>query len=279
MKHILVILALTAAVRCNAQFSSQLTGNQLVNLAAAGAVVVVERQYQLIDTISGQYFGRHGELHFGATASLAAKTNIGLIMTNEAVEPWNYDDNYNRYRDTHRPALYKAFARTADDTTTVELTTLYNTEPRSLIDRRLYFVDDTTTYRRDGLAIDTSVGQTQGWLLWLTSPDADMHHDSTVVVSVRKTFDITADEPLHDIDPPQTIYAPRGGIFVTCQCTAVGKLQFRLAGVILHTADGSWQLATPFANFSIEAEEQPADTTTELTPIAPKKSNRKHKQQ
>lgn len=275
-KNIFLGLMLLISLGLNAQIYK--TGNQqLIEDAIQDGIVIWRQSYQLEDTAMNQRFGRYGEAEFGKSYSLAVKVGGGLYLFGQAMRPWESDGNFARYRETHKPVLYKTYYRCLSDSVEHEIVIDY-ARAEGCGENNLFFLRDSTTFSGNGFTVDGSEGTKKGWLVWVTSDVKLEDCDSTTTadyVIYRHEQTIVADSLQYGITPPATGMSMWGGIYVVPEQTAIGQLTFRLCGIISKEGDG-WQLIIPSKGTS-QPEVSSSDTQDELTPVDDSADEKKSK--
>ena len=262
-----------------AQFNASMfstSNQQLVEDAIQDGIVIWRQSYQLEDTAMNQRFGRYGEAEFGKSYSLAVKVGGGLYLFGQAMRPWESDGNFARYRETHKPVLYKTYYRCLSDSVEHEIVIDY-ARAESCGENNLFFLRDSTTFSGNGFTVDGSEGTKKGWLVWVTSDVNLENSDSTTTadyVIYRHEQTIVADSSRYAITPPATGKPMWGGIYVVPEQTAIGQLTFRLCGIISKEGDG-WQLIIPSKGTSQLAVS--SDAQDELTPVGDSDAEKKSK--
>ena len=279
-KTFFLALALLMSLSVRAQFNVadlfSSSNQQLVELAVRGGVFVIVQQYQLKDTVSGEYFGRGGRQEFGTTLSLGVKVRGGYIYTDIAERPWEHDGNFGRYRQTHRPVIYKTEMRELTDSIPTERTGYYKRETLTLVDDLLYAACDSISFAEEGFLIDHSpLGVKEGWVVWLTStkggPEASVADTISYVIH-RKTIELQAGANAYDIESPTTEQQVWGGLMVCPEQSVVGQLTFRLVGVMIKSNE-AWKLISvvSLTTLGIDGETSPFQgpdgIDDELTPV------------
>ena len=126
MKYIGIMLFCLASLGVQAQDLNSVNFNlfsgnqQIIHDATKDGLVIVSQSYQLEDTVTHQKFGRYGKPEFGQGYSVGVKIPGKLILQRSAVEPWNEDPNFERYKKSHMPVRYKRTIRECGDTLITE---------------------------------------------------------------------------------------------------------------------------------------------------------------
>ena len=256
---ILVILCLYINIG-NAQLYMQSTNQQFVIDATESALFIIQQEYFLKDSVTGDIFGRNEQNWFGAVTSLGIKVNGGYILTDKALRPWEYDKDYDNFRGSYIPTNSKSLYKGLKDTLPVKLSlTELKYEELSPV---LYQVSDSL-FHGEGLMPDKCVDEKNGWILWVV---ADKSTDSLTVsyITYKKQIVMEFGKNEYDIEKPNTTNQEvLGGMFVIAKQTAIGQITFALAGVMIEQGD-KWVISFPFA---------PTISTNEnevLTPIGVK---------
>lgn len=243
MKRLLLIfLLLTVTVNSIAQSGIFSPNQQLVEDAIKNGIIVICQSYQLEDTTTHQRYGRYGNKEFGKSYSIGVKVNGGIAVTTKTTNPWEYDDNFSRYRDSHKPILYQTKVKELSDSTFIQLTPGIGSISTS---DYISIIPDTTSYNGLGFKCRKYKDKTDGWIVWVTSSVDIRDCDSSRIVDhviYRKNIVFCPDSLSYTIDAPQTTKKVWGGIYVVPQQTKIGELTFNLGGVIVETSPSSWQL-------------------------------------
>lgn len=275
MKKVLLILFFTLPLSMMAQMFMS-SNQQLVEEAIKNGIVIVRQSYQLEDTVSNQRFGRYGNEEFGKTYSLGVKVDGGIVLNNKAICPWNYDENFVRYQDTHRPVNIKTEIRELKDSifsnVKLNIDSIASDDP-------IANLPDSIIFSGNGFDVFSYSKPTDGWIVWITSSEEIQHCDSVGIEApliYKKKIEFNTDSVSYPIERPQTQNKVWGGIFVVPEQTEIGQLTFKLAGVMTEKDGGNWVLY-PIKKESII--EMSPNTGDELTPSpsSSTESNKKKK--
>ena len=276
MRKLFFILAAFMPVLCFSQsFGDLLLKSPTVGLvekAVQNGFYIVCQPYQLEDTVSGQRFGRYGEETFGKKYTLGIKVGDYVVFDNKISTPWENDENFERYRHTHRPVR-----------SNMSVTEIPSNRQTSLcVDSVIAFngsysqVVDTSTMK--GFHTAAYSAPAEGWFVWVNSekPIDEYNPESKVDFSVMKKtvqFDGTT-KPI-DIDTPQGMNNIWGGVFVVPEQTEVGQLTFNVAGTFRPTSDGSNWTLVPLVReeTATTVVASPEPVGDELTPLIPQDKN------
>lgn len=277
MKKILIALITLIPINCWAQIYKT-SNQQLIEDAIKNGIIVICQSYQLEDTTTHQRYGRYGNKEFGKSYSIGVKVNGGIAVTNKTTKPWEYDNNYSRYRDSHKPILYQTTVKELSDSSftqvNIGIDSIGSTHGISII-------PDTLSYNGHGFQYHKHDGKTDGWIVWITSPVDIQDCDSSRTVDhiiYRKNIEYHPDSLSYTIDVPQSTKKIWGGIFVVPQQTQIGELTFDLGGIIVETSPSSWQMfAIEYTMYQVNNVTKPADELTPTLSQSPKELIEKDK--
>lgn len=279
MKRLLLIfMLLTVTVNSIAQSGIFSPNQQLVEDAIKNGIIVICQSYQLEDTTTHQRYGRYGNKEFGKSYSIGVKVNGGIAVTNKTTKPWEYDNNYSRYRDSHKPILYQTTVKELSDSSFTQINIGIDSIGSS---HSISIISDTVSYNGHGFQYRKHEGKTDGWIVWITSPVDIQGCDSSRTVEhiiYRKNIEYHPDSLSYTIDVPQSTKKIWGGIFVVPQQTQIGELTFNLGGIIVETSPSSWQMF-PIENtlYQVDNVTKPTDELTPTLSQSPKESIEKGK--
>lgn len=270
MKKTIITLLAALPLCASAQFGNLFkTDNQaLVEQAISGGVVLVSQSYQLADS-AGELYGRFGEQEFGTITSIGIRVDSGLVVTDATSNPWNSDENFDRYRDTHTPMLYQTFVYAIGDSITsdTDSTQLVYTP----LDGGLYYTT-VAGFKNNGYVPKRYNGATEGWVAWLYNSYDDNGEaiGSCEYLVVKQTLQLNPRLESISIQAPQNDKDYVGGVFIVPEQTAVGQLTFFLAGIIVYDQEnGAWSLQMPTSlikSAEMGEKEKGLSAAEELTP-------------
>ena len=106
MKQTLCIIALILnAFALNAQIYVKSTGQTMVENAVKPALVIVHSSFQIKDNKTGVLYGLNGKKEFGEYVSFGIMTKEGMVLNEDALFPWNYNEKFSKYRNEYSPIL------------------------------------------------------------------------------------------------------------------------------------------------------------------------------
>lgn len=212
---------------------------------------IIRQQYQL--KRGEDMYGSDGKSYYGETYTLGVKVPGYLYMQRGVLKPWEGDKNYNRVNadGKYESVYFKSFQRSL-----VEAKVAYS--PIEIEFGRSYLQainSDQTLYRQEdlvsdfGLSIDEAGGVKRGIMVWVYSNST--LKDSAMTVSFQQEM-LSLEAKSDSILIPQTVSnADRllGGVFVVPSYERGGRIQIRLAGIAVRTANGDWNLQLLASHF------------------------------
>lgn len=247
MKKIILALLAAAPLCAAAQFSGLFkTDNQaLVEQAINDGVVVVSQSYQLADS-TGKRYGRYGNQEFGTINSVGYRVDSGLVVTDNIARPWEYDENFERYRSGYTPELYQTRLCTIGDSAACYPDSA-QLAYKAVADG--FYFAPTPTLKR-GFSPRSYKGETAGWMAWIYSPkeaDGEPTGEPQYLI-VKATLHMGAKAQPTVAQTPADGKDYIGGVFLVPEQTAVGQLTFFLAGMAVMDNDlGEWTIEMPAA--------------------------------
>lgn len=227
---------------------------------------IIRQQYQL--KRGEDMYGSDGKSYYGETYTLGVKVPGYLYMQRGVLKPWEGDKNYDRVNadGKYEPVYFKSFQRSL-----VETKVAYS--PIEIEFGRSYLQainSDQTLYRQEdlvsdfGLSIDEAGGEKRGIMVWVYSNST--LKDSAMTVSFQQgmlSLEAKSDSKLI----PQTVSnADRllGGVFVVPSYERGGRIQIRLAGIAVRTANGDWNLQLLASHFDDVSATDTKDTSNRV---------------
>ncbi len=258
----------------------------MVKASVEQSIVITCSGYKLQDS-TGQHYGRNNRAEFNQIYSLAIATDSGLIVPTTTINPWMFDDDFDRYRSSHTPVLCKIGYRQISDSTFSNLQLTAD----STDSRQLFRMPTDSLEGIPLLTIHTGSSYNNGWLLWVYASDTLGNAGITSTTAVMAPSNISDTVPEIQVPAPMTSgmlrdsiasRKPIGAVWVVPCYPQPGMVQFRVAGLAVRDTDG-WILAPLRFHTAAEAiEEQPQISSNELTPSpepqqATSKKNKRNK--
>lgn len=250
--------------------------NKLLENAVSPDLYLIRQQYRL--ERKGKTYGKNHKPYYGETYSLGIKVSGGMYVTNVAIEPWKGDADYERVNadGKYKPEYFWTYQRTLNDSVYKAIELDYGTSYISAVnaDKSLWPHQDLQS--DFGLAVDNSLGEKKGYMLWAYSKTNAQ--DSAMVVELRQSVFKTTVKvdsmliPMSLSDDGKLI----GGLFVVPKYEKGGVVKMILAGVAVKNKATKWALQL-FANAQSAQKVVPNPPTGSTT--KPEKSEKKKKQE
>lgn len=264
MKNVLIIcICVLCSISTFAQDFKSLTfnlpSNTLVEMGVSEGAFLMSHSYQLCDTTTLQKFGRYGSDVFGYKSGLAIKVKGGYLLPNIVVTPWDFDENYTKYKGKYTPVSYQIKSKSFSDSTAVNINDGAMPTYQVLAGTDFCFVNDSTSFDGMGFSPSITEGEKSGWCIWYAADKEIENIDSLVTIStISVKYDLTvkSDKNTYEISEPKTDGKLIGGIFVVPTKSSIGCLTFELVGIISNT-DSKWNIVTPFFEFKSGDELSP----------------------
>ena len=287
MRNTIFLILITISCVVNAQlidfnFGLSTDNQELIRKSMEKSLIVMNSSYQLKDTVTNEYYGRHGRDEFGRTYSIGIKVKGGYYLSDKAVHPWMYDNNFNRYRETYLPVFYKGYYKELQDSTLTEIGKRSEYLQTEIYPQQFYFRNDSALFNGKGFEPECQIGKKDGWLVWLVADKPITESDSitsTSYIIYRKTLEIKEGYQEYNIDAPSTDKTIWGGIYVVPESTDIGQITFRLSGVLVEK-EGKWAVLTAVSQNSNECViiNDENEGNNALTPIRKEETkNKKNK--
>lgn len=264
MKKTFITLATALPLGLAAQFFSS-PNQQLIKDAVDGGIVIFEQSYQLEDTVSGQRFGRYGNKEFGKTYSLAVLTDSGYCLSPDALTPWHGDANFEKYRHSHKPVLYKTAVRHFGDSIFTDFNG--NIATAETLQGGYGFVK--TLSDEPTLIKDTADGLKNGWIVWIVGNDSLAKAPASIEISyqpVRREIEIVDTLASYAVDKPFTDKTLLGGIYIVPVRKSLGQISFKFVGIVESDGNDNWCVVTPLRRK--DSDENISGCAEELTPLS-----------
>lgn len=261
-KACVLIFALCESIIASAQFTiGKTTGQEMTERAVAKTFFLSKQTFQISDKKSGDLYGLNGKKEFGTQYSVGVKVANGYLLTDKAVRPWQYNNRFAKYKEKYIPVSYTSTYTEFGEKANYSDVSIAN--PVALSDSLLYMLKDNA-FGGKGLKIDTSKGEKDGWLVWVTAErnlNFEQAADAGFYV-VKKAITIDKAKPLIDIDVPKyQTDSIIGAIYVVPEYAEIGTIVFKLCGIAVDNG-GKWQLVCPFVGMTFDDanSEKPKDS-------------------
>ena len=161
---VLTFWALVANAQIDNLYSFNTSNQQIVQSAVEKGFISVSSSYRLQDLQTKKLYGRNGNDAFGTVTSWGIKIEGGVILLDQAVRPWEYDSNFSKYRGKYGTVPYQLSFNEGDSKITLDSIDAKACNSQN----RLYSIKDTLIAKGEGFKIDSSDGEKNGWIVWLT---------------------------------------------------------------------------------------------------------------
>ena len=238
MKKITTIFMMSWALIANAQidnlFPFNTSNQQIVQSAVKNAFVAITSSYRLQDSKTKKLYGRNGNDNFGTISSWGLKIDGGIMLPDQAVRPWEYDPNYSKYRDKYNTVPYQISFQKAEGKIVLDSIDVKVCNAQNLF----YSIKDTLVANGEGFKIDSSDGEKDGWIIWLTEENDSIN---TFLV-FKKKIEFKPNYNVYEVEQPNTIKKILAGIYVVPSYEAIGIVSFNLCGILVEQNE-KWDLA------------------------------------
>lgn len=222
------------------------------------ALIISRQSFQVRDKETGDLYGLNNNDEFGTDISLGVRVGKALILTDHAINPWNYNSKYDAYRDKYDPVLSRSDFAGFPNGVFSDTLDFSKAKVAELFLENVYSVAVAGS-NIQGLQADNTEGTRKGWMVWACQDKASGANSNPVYELVVRVadFDVKSGTATAvDALKGRTII---GGIFITPSITGVGRLDFKIAGVAVEKG-GQWKVAFPFAEADMDEDNE------ELTP-------------
>lgn len=275
MKRVIVSLViLIVSFNCAiAQFSQSLfnsSNQQLVEQAVKEGIVLLRQDYQLLDTLSNTRYGWNHQEVFNSIYSIGFNVKGSYIVNERFIRPWQFDQRYKEFRDTtYIPVISKTYSKSILDTAYTNIK--YNPSYNRVIKDSLVYSVDSLTYECRGFSVDSSFGEKDGWLVWVTATDSVPQENTQLsIVTYRHQITIEEEKNEYIIPKPATSQNIMAGILVVPKNTHIGVLDFQVIGYA-YKKGNEWYIIRDTENIIISEQ----DNKFLLTPVTTSDENSK----
>lgn len=255
---------------------------QFIEDAVKTGLFIIHQEYKLQDVEAKKTYGLDGKNYFGETYSLGVKMTGGYYISDKVVHPWNYDSNFDKYRNDpkYAPIIAAREYKSLKDST-YSLLPIDEKSLKDSLENSFIRIENNTIFEDKGFQTDTCSGKKEGWLVWVvTSEPVAKNPDAPIsLVSYRKELVIEVEKENYEIENPSFNKEITGGIYIVPEITQIGQITFQLAG-FLQFENNKWKVIKIVENPTIEK----SNPKNELTPLKEeankddkKKNERKNK--
>lgn len=235
----------------------------MVEKAVEKGVILFKQDFQLLDTVSNTLYGRNNQEMFGSTYSIAYKLKNRCIVSDEFVNPWQYDENFRKIENnTYLPIISGTQYRDITDST-MKVMNYRSENCKSITDNVVCYTDNIN----NGFSIETTDGEKDGWIVWLqySEPLSESTKVSVVTHKHKVVFEDGIKEyELKNLNKTENHVC---GFYVIPNYSKIGIIDFMFGGVINRKND-KWILVR-FDDESVQSSEVVDKTEPEIIQITP----------
>ena len=240
-KIIYLFLTLSVCAGAQAQVFVKSSAQQMVEEAVGAGLYVLRQEYRLEDPSTGKKYTWNNSPEFGHSISFCVIAENGYIVSDQAVKPWEYDSKYENYRDKYIPVFTKSYGKSCFSGSDFSELPLLNPQECRPLGEDYVFVDDATLGLR-GFLMDSASGDKDGWLIWLLSDNTEVPEDGELsLLSYRHEMTLSENASVYEIRDCSTDQYVFGGIYVTPSYPEIGKVEYKIIGVVVKVGE-KWNL-------------------------------------
>ena len=269
----------------DAQMLNLKTGSDaLVEDAVKDAIVVIDSKYCILDTESNQKYGRNGQEYFNILKFIGCKTDNGIIVSETALNPWDKDKAFDKYRNN------KKYEPLLDESLTIQSLSGGN-ESIINISNIVSLNNDSTLAciktketQADGLLLSDNPDAASNWMIWIEENSENENKESSMptLSTIKKNIDLTNGEVA--VDSPNPTRSYKGGFYISAKVVTVGIVEFSLAGMTI-IKDCKWTVVPINDRTFTKSTDSPSLKETpeiiapeeDLTPVKGNEKDRKKK--
>lgn len=261
----------------NQKLEGILMSSNLIEDAVKKGFCVIRQNYRLLDPETGNLYGRGNKNEFGVTYSIGVKYPEGFYITDKAVRPWEYDENYNQYRgDKYKPIISSTQVVLINDTLDYQ-SIEFPDRLQTLIPETVYCLKEDIL-KDQGFSFFPLQEKNAGWVIWITTQenrDLSKKVDVTYHIYHKNVEMLDGNAAPVSMDVSQIQGRILGGIYVIPEQTSIGQITFHLCGIMVEK-ENKWLLFFPFeenlppADGQVKEKRSNGGIPGELTPISSK---------
>ncbi|WP_298074729.1 hypothetical protein [uncultured Bacteroides sp.] len=276
---VMTFWALVANAQIDNLYSFNTSNQQIVQSAVEKGFVSVSSSYRLQDLKTQKLYGRNGSDAFGVVTSWGIKIEGGFVLLDQAIRPWEHDSNYYKYRGKYNTVPYQLSFTDGDTKKVIDSIDAKPCNAKNI----LYSIKDTLVSKGERFKVDSSDGEKNGWIVWLTE-----EKDSSLTYLVfKKKIEFKLNEEICEVEQPNTAKKILAGIYVVPSYNVIGSVSFILCGILVEQNE-KWNMVRVLLNSTVSQipNEEKTEITgeqenedTDLTPIvSTEKKTKKNKQ-
>lgn len=236
------ILLLLSLFMCSVK-AQLLTGNltsagrEMTSKAVEKSMFLARVSYKITNRETGKSFGRNGKPEFNSVMTVAVRTEDGMMLSSEALKPWNVDSDFEKYATEFNGVLTSVAVCSVCDSIFMPASVPVSSNSE-------YEIIDAQTM--GGLSINSELGDRNGWVVWVVSSAEASADDTNVKIEAQKVniniSDTTSFSPITIVPKYAKIL---GGIYVEPFYVGSGIVKYKLTGFVENRL-GKWVVTTPF---------------------------------
>lgn len=217
------------------------SNQHLVEQAVENGIVLLQSDYQLLDTTNNTRYGWNNQNVFNSIYSIGVKIENGFLVTDDFTTPWKNDARYNNLSsNSYIPIITNSYNKTLNDSVMCEL--IYNQNNISCLHESSVYKIDSIEHNNRGFVIDRTNGNKDGWLVWVICSDTIVSNKSNLsVLTYRYKTTIEIDKHIYSLPEPSTSENVICGFYVVPNNDIIGVLDFHLVGFALKDNE-TWNL-------------------------------------
>ncbi len=249
----------------------------LVDNSIKDGVSIIESEYQLRNKKDGVLYGRGGKNVYGSVYHVGVNTPMGVIAMDNILTPWSSDPDFDKYRsnDSYEPVLkeVKVYSKGKSDSVScieypLESGIICNSDSTLFLLRNLNLTNN--------FDVQTESDVTDTWIIWfIAGNESNLHGFENLEFNTlyqKQDKDINGTY----VKTPLGKNILIGGIVVTPNIIGIGKIEFKLVGLI-NKKNNNWEIMSipkDFFSYSDQSSSEPKKSEIdnpleeeELTPI------------
>lgn len=237
------------------------TGADLVEQALENIFISVHQSYALEDE-NGQRFGRGGGPCFNSIEHIGIETTKGVIFFENVTKPWDYDDDFSKYRAKYKPYIIE---------TKIGRTNSHKVDSLCVADSMFvskgkYFILQDRHHENGLEASSVDSLSKDGWFIWVTT---SKKNEKKVAINAykREVPEINKDGVIEIVQPNLTDKII-GAFYVAPFVSKPGVLQFKIEAIMSRLDSAQkWELIPIIIDNARTSINDNGDNNENLTPI------------
>lgn len=272
MKRIIIVfIVLIAPLICYGQFdldkafeayqeslkkdSTAATIDSIADSLVMSKLFLLRQEYSLYDKKKKKYYGYDGKDHFGAIYSVGLRCKGFNILFDEAVNPWNHDENFSEFSGKNLVPVISASKYKLLSDTICHKYVAYDTivvSTQAIKDDFLY-ASKPFTAAQDGFTVNKADTCKTGVIVWICAQKGNIQDDNAEIKLLYTYINAEMFGSI-SVNPPAEATNIIGAIYLTKSDDASSK-QYDLSGIVIHK-DDMYMLRFPFKDFQYLKEEK-----------------------